>query len=86
MEQPIVTNGSVRGQQRYPLEQPIVTNGSVRGQQRYPLEQPLVSNGSVRGQQKSWSKWADGQANLGLCYPHIPEDTFLHVTAHLINY
>ena len=25
------------------------------------------------------------QADLGLCCPHMPEDRFLHATAHIIN-
>ena len=28
---------------------------------------------------------ADAQADLGLCCPHIPEDTFPHGAAHIIE-
>ena len=41
----------------------------------------IVSNNSVSGQWRPRSDCADAQSDLGLRCPHMPEDTFSHVTA-----
>ena len=33
---------------------------------------------SASRQRKLWSDYADAQADLGLCYLYLYEDTFLH--------
>ena len=43
-----------------------------------------VPHNSVSGQLKSRSHSGDGQADLGLRCPHIPEDTFSQVMAHIL--
>ena len=45
----------------------------------------MVSIDSVNGQWRPWSDCADAQADLGLCCPHMPEDTFSRGTAHLFS-
>ena len=45
----------------------------------------IVSNDSGSGQQRPWSAYADAQADLGLCCPHMPEDMFSHCAARLIS-
>ena len=57
-----------------------------------PLKQSIISNCSVCGERKPWSDCADAQAELGLYYPHMPEDKLsayverhvLHGAAHFI--
>ena len=44
----------------------------------------VVANYSVSEQWRSWSDCAHAQADLGLRYPHMPEDTFSHVSAQKI--
>ena len=41
-----------------------------------PLKHSIVSNDIVWGEQRPRSDCPDGQADLGLCYPHMPADTF----------
>ena len=41
-----------------------------------PLNYFIVADDSVCGQRRPWFDWADAQADLGLCCPHMPEDTF----------
>ena len=41
----------------------------------------IVLNDSVRGQRRPRSTCANAQADLGLCYPHMPEDMFMYGTA-----
>ena len=50
-----------------------------------PFMHSVVSNDSVSGQWRPWSYCADAQANLGLLCPHMPEVTFWHNLAHLMN-
>ena len=45
-----------------------------------------VSKDSVSGQGRPWSACTDVQADLGLCCPHIPEDTFSHGMSHLVYF
>ena len=49
-----------------------------------PLIHPVVSNDSVGGHRRPWSDCADAQADLGLCCPHLPEDTFSRIKAQVI--
>ena len=46
-----------------------------------PFITSKVSNYSVSGQWRAWSDCADAQADLALCCPHMPEDTYSHGTA-----
>ena len=51
-----------------------------------PFIHSVVSNDSVSWKWRTWSDYADVQADLGLRCPHMPEDTFSHGSTHLINY
>ena len=42
-----------------------------------------VPGDSIRGQGTAWSDCKDVQADLGLHWPHMPEDTVLHSVAYL---
>ena len=48
-----------------------------------PLIHSIVFNNSVSGQRRPWSDCADAQADLGLRWPHMPEDMFSHGAAHM---
>ena len=50
-----------------------------------PLKHSIVSNESVSGQWRPWSDCADGQADLGIRCPHMPEYTFSHDTLMIFN-
>ena len=43
-----------------------------------PLKHSIASNDFDCGQRRSWSDCAHAQADLGLCYPHMPADTRSH--------
>ena len=43
-----------------------------------------VSNDFVRGQWRPWSDCAEAQADLGLCYPHMPEEMFSHGATYML--
>ena len=38
----------------------------------------VISNDFVSGRWRSWSDSAHAQTDLGICCPHMPEDTFSH--------
>ena len=44
-----------------------------------------VPSDSISGQWRSWSDWADAQADLGLHCLHMPKDTFPHAMTHIIS-
>ena len=44
----------------------------------FPLIHSTAPDDSVSGQWKRWSDCVCAQAELGLRYPHVPEDTFSH--------
>ena len=48
-----------------------------------PFIHSVVSNDSVSEECKSWSDWADAQADLGLRCSHMPEDMRLLGAAHI---
>ena len=50
----------------------------------FPSKHSVISKNSVCGQQRPRSDCSDAQADLGLHYPHMPEDTFSHGMAHLL--
>ena len=52
------------------------------GLHSYILQYPIIH--SVSGQWRPWSGCVDAQAGLGLCCPHMPEDTFSHGATHFI--
>ena len=44
----------------------------------------ILPDDSVSGQARPLLDCADAQADLGLCCPHMLEDTFSHGAAHII--
>ena len=61
----------------------ILHMGNVLLRHFSPLKHSLVSNDPVCKLQRPWSDCMDAQADLGLCCPHIPQDTFSHGAAHM---
>ena len=49
-----------------------------------PLKYSIVSNDSICGQRRPWSDCANAQSDLGLHYPHMPDDMFLQGVAHIL--
>ena len=48
------------------------------------MKKPWVLSYPLSAQQRFWSDWADAQADLSLCWVHIPFCWFCHEAAHLI--
>ena len=49
----------------------------------FPFIHSIVSDDSVSGEGRPRSGRADALADLGLCFPHMPEDRLLHGAAHI---
>ena len=48
-----------------------------------PFIHSVVSNDSVSGHWRPWSDCMNAQADLGPRCPHMPEETFSHIAAHM---